>query len=366
MGQIKIASFNAEWMFGIFSLEWPWTSGTIHNSFPGGSWQGINLEAIEDIPQLCGRIAGVIQDVGPQIIGILEGPPLISQMKYFVKNFLNDDYIVYHSNDNIQTINALVHKSIANKVTAWQVNLPQLPTPWKGMYCYPWGEISATKRQSHYLVRKPLLVSYSPSPSNSLGIMLLHTKSKYSLLKTKDQWDNRDLNQQNHDAVMDALYARTKLSAEVKRIREFLGQQFWLPNSLASVMVMGDLNDGFANDVMEEEFLIHNIVDELAGTLLEPDLYFRHAMTPHTLSDPNTKSTHFYDPFQDAMVDELIDHILVSPAIWQKTGHFSIKTDSGKVERQAYDNHNADLDDQHPKRHLRPSDHRPVSVVIDY
>jgi Endonuclease/Exonuclease/phosphatase family len=354
MPSLKIATFNAEWMVSLFGGLWKaWQPPTIPNTFPGRRIGDIDLEPIEDVHGLCRRIAAVITDIQPDIIGIVEGPPRKDQLEAFVDQFLNGDYIVHHSNDNWQSINVLVHHSIAPQVTAWQPKLPPVSKRWTSIPYYPWGLISAEERKKHELDRHPLLISFKPDAEKELLLMVLHTKSKFSLLKTREQWDNRE-----REAILDALNARAKLSAEIFRIREFLNIQF---EQLAtgdpplSIILMGDLNDGPFADLMEQEFLIHNIVDELVGTLLEPDFHFRHAMTPQTLRTAAT--TQFPDPLQGGqIVEELIDHMLVSPALWQNTGPFGIRPDSCQVETQIYANHD---DDNGPerKRGLRPSDH---------
>jgi hypothetical protein len=99
MSELKIATFNAERMISIFGGLWTkWQSPNIPQSFPGKKLGGVTLEPIADVPALCERIAGVIREVGAQIISIEETPPLEEQMQVFVKRFLNDDYIVHYSN----------------------------------------------------------------------------------------------------------------------------------------------------------------------------------------------------------------------------------------------------------------------------
>ena len=127
MPQIKIATFNCEWMMSIFGGLWTdWIPPTIPDTFPGKHLGPIHLEPIEDVPALCERIAGVIRDMGAQILGIQEGPPRRDQMQAFVDRFLGGDYVVFQSNENRQSIHALVHKSLADQVTAWEPVLPPL------------------------------------------------------------------------------------------------------------------------------------------------------------------------------------------------------------------------------------------------
>ena len=360
MPQLKIATFNAEWMISIFGGLWKdWHSPDIPQSFPGKTIGGVHLEPIADVPGLCERIAGVIRDVGAQIIGIEEAPPLAAQMQVFVQRFLNDEYEVHYSNSRSQSICALVHRSISAAVTSQPPGGTQTrPFRTKVPY-YPWGGIAVADQRLHRFDRTPLLLDFQPAPGTAMRIIVVHTKSKYSLLKTKQQWDKRD-----RAAILDALDAREALSSEVMTMRQYLDVQLQPPDENKNIVVMGDFNDGPFAELIEREFLIHNIIDELAGTLLQPMRHFRHAMTPDVLATATT--TTFSDPVENGkIVNELIDHILVSPGIWQGRAPFPLVDGSCQVEVQAYEAHN---DDHGPvrQRGLRPSDHKPVSAVFTY
>ena len=90
----------------------------------------------------------------------------------------------------------------------------------------------------------------------------------------------------------------------------------------------------------------------------------RHAMQPATLR--TASSTRFEDALnQGNIIEELIDHMVVSPSIWQGTGHFRIVPNSCQVESAIWQ---AACADQGPddKREYRPSDHKPVSVTVEW
>ena len=188
----------------------------------------------------------------------------------------------------------------------------------------------------------------------------MHTKSKFSKLKTKKQWDERA---DKPEPVMDALSSRQKLSAEIARLRAVLTSIVAGGPSQASVVVVGDFNDGPFHDLMEQEFLTKNILDELVGSFLDPNSYFKHAMDPAVLASAST--TRFKDPLQGgAIVEELIDHIVVSPAIWSGLGNYSVQSGSCRIEETAWQ---LGVDgDPESARENRPSDHKPVSVVIEW
>ena len=141
------------------------------------------------------------------------------------------------------------------------------------------GAVRAADRKLHGCHRKPLVLRLEIPGKGATEILIAHTKSKYSLLKKRKQWVERD-----EAAILDALLVRAKLSAEAQIIRSYLESS--LDSGDHEMIVMGDLNDGPFFDRMEAEFLIHNIVDELVGTLLKPSTYLTHAMRPAQLERP--------------------------------------------------------------------------------
>lgn len=356
MPSLGIATFNVEWMLSIFGGQQTAWDGTIPATFPGKNLGSIRLEPIEDVPRLCQRIAGVIRGTGAQIIGIQEGPPLREQMELFVTRFLGGEYTVFTSNRNQQAVHALVHQSIAAKTEAFSAAGPETADLRAKIPFYPWGEIATAKK--HTFDRVPLVLTFRPVASRSLRVIVVHTKSKFSKLKTLAQWESRD-----RDAILDALLARQKLSAEVFRLRQYIVSDLASgANAPSGLVAMGDFNDGAAAELMEREFMIHNIIDELAGSLAEPDQYLKHAMHPQVLRDAFT--VEFPDPLSGgAMTRELIDHIVVSPSIWSGSGLFRLT--GSRVDHESYDAHD-DSSAGSRKRGDRPSDHRPVCATLEY
>jgi hypothetical protein len=363
MGQLKVCTFNIEWMLSIFGAKTDsaWLADPkIPTTFAGATRGGIKLSRIADLPDLCRRIGNVIEAIDPDVLFVEEGPPLPEQMRLFVKTFLDDAYVVHRSNRADQAVHALVRRSLDSSIEPW---LPAGATPqslWRKVPYYPWGAIAESQQKSHNLARWPLLLRSRLANGQDLVLGGVHTKSKFSKLKTKAQWNNREA---NPDPVLDALSSRQKLSAEVQRLREVLTSIVAAGPGQASVVVLGDFNDGPFFDLMEREFLIHNILDELVGSFLDPNTYFKHAMDPQVLASATT--TRFSDPLQGgAIVQELIDHVLVSPAIWSGQGAYGVRSGSCQVEEAAWQlgvNGNPDA-----TRGNRPSDHKPVSVVIEW
>jgi hypothetical protein len=359
MSKIKVVTFNAEWMISIFNGDWYEWDGTIHQSFAGKYLGPMRLEPIDDIPELCRRIAGTIKDTGGQIIGIQEGPPRQDQMEMFVKDHLGDAYAVFTSNSRHQTIHALVHKNITGEVTQRDPYSDDVKKMWHDIPFQPWGSIAREQRKLQDFYRRPLMLEYKSEEGKIMEILVLHSKSKTSDLKNAEQWEERD-----EEAVTDAILSRQKLSAEMQRLREYAEKRLDEMGDHHPMVIMGDLNDGPYAEDLEKEFLIHNIIDELVGTVLRPDVLLRHAMSPTLLA--TASSTEFNNPLKNNQLTRvLLDHILVSPGIWKAGGAFNLVPDSCKVEDAAYDKY-FDSTQGHEERHLRPGDHRPVSVELSY
>jgi endonuclease/exonuclease/phosphatase family metal-dependent hydrolase len=359
MSTVKIATFNIEWMTSIFNADWKQWDGTIKESFPGKYLGDIKLDPIEDVPGLCQRIANTITEVNPDIIGIQEGPPLKEQMELFVDKYLGGQYKVFVSNSRWQAIHTLVREPIAGKVSTRDPYSEDVKSLWHGIPFQPWGTVAKEDREHQDCYRRPLMLQYEPEDGRILEILVLHTKSKYSELKTQQQWEDRE-----PAAVLDALLQRQKLSAEILRLREYVENRLVAPHEEDCLVVMGDLNDGPLAEDLEKEFLIHNIIDEVVGSIVRPKVVLRHAMNENQIAV--SASTEFRNPMKgDQLTQELIDHIFVSPGIWEGNGNFSMTADSCIVEDGAY-NANSDPNLGQEKRHLRPSDHRPVSFELTF
>jgi endonuclease/exonuclease/phosphatase family metal-dependent hydrolase len=358
MPQLKIATFNIEWMISVFGGAAANWNGEIPASFPGKSLGQIRLARIDDVPALCQRIKGVIERVDPDILGVQEGPPLKAQMELFARRFLGDRYAVFQSNAKNQSVFALVRRSLAANTTQIGPADPALAPLNTPFFYYPWQGFRVEDRKRHRFDRLPLALDIVPAPGLKLHLVVVHTKSKFSKLKRRQQWEVRE-----KEAVLDALDSRQKLSAEVAQLRRYVSRQVAPPSANRNLVLIGDFNDGPLSDELEHEFLLHNIVDELAGSFLAPESYLTHAMAPAVLDRAVT--VRFPDPFlDDEVVGECIDHILVAPALLSGDAGLRLRAGSCVVESAAYDAFNDDAGDS--DRGLRPSDHRPVSAVVEF
>ena len=348
MAQLKIASFNVEWMVNLFKPGkaefWPKAS----------KCKGLGRKP-KDVPKVCQRIAGVIQDVKPDILGIVEGPPRKDQMELFVKQYLGGKYRTYSMLHGRQSNHALVRKGLGVKVQ----QVPETHAIYKHLSrkveYYTWGEIKKARLEK--FTRKPVVLRLSRG-GKAVEIMVFHTKSKISDLKRKKQWTSRD-----RPAILDALRSRQKLSAEMAAVRRYISHAIY-SKRVVGVIVMGDLNDGPHRDVFEENFLIHSIVDELRGGFHREVALMHHALPEDQLVGSRAFTAEFSDPTRGGKrVQTLLDHVLVSGVFLGKGGPLRLVLGKGKIEHQAFESH---LTGKGRKGDDRPSDHRPVSAVFSY
>lgn len=122
MGQLKVATYNIEWMLALFGAlpdaQWRATP-KIPKRFGGSARGGIRLAPIGDVHALCRRIAEGIRAVDADMLFVQEGPPLAEQMQLFVDSFLDGAYVVHRSNRSNQAVYALVRRSIAGRFRVW-------------------------------------------------------------------------------------------------------------------------------------------------------------------------------------------------------------------------------------------------------
>ncbi len=351
MPKLKVATFNVEWMANLFD-------GNSTNLYQGPSrFNGIGRKPA-DVQSVCERIAGVIWNSDAEIIGIQEGPKHNAQMETFVREYLDDAYDVYSITPRGRQCNhILVWKDIGFEVR----QLPETHDIYRHLQrrieYYRWGNVAKDSISSEYFTRLPVVLKLEVG-GRGIEFMVFHTKSKISDLKRKQEYTKRD-----KPKIISALRSRQKLSAEMYAIRRYLTHAIKNRRTDGCILV-GDLNDGPHRDVFEEQFLIHNIVDELRGGFHRESALMHHAL-PEEAIEPgraNAYTAKFSDPTQDGRtVKVLLDHVLVTTDIRHGTAPLRLIEGSGKIEHEVYDYWVSGT-----KAHQRPSDHRPVSAEFRY
>ena len=347
--EIKIATFNVEWMVDLFTPGRP-PLLTRHNPKTPGLGQ-----KPRDPQRVADRIAAVIERVDADILGICEGPPLHAQLAWFAKNKLDDTYTVHSMEDGSQSVHALVHRRLAG------LKVSQLPTS-DGVFArmravrpfYKFGNVARAEKGR--FARLPVILRLERR-GKTTELMVVHTKSKFSSLNKPSQWERKD-----RDAVIDAILVRQKLSLEMNVIRKYIAHRLY-SRSAEAVIVMGDMNDGVTRDIVDESYLLHSIVHELRGAFHHELALMRHVLSGKQLQRKGYAWTvEFADPAAGGRATRvLLDHMIFSPACLE-SGKVCFVPDSVRVEHRAYDRQ---LVNRGKTRDDRPSDHRPLSATFE-
>lgn len=347
--QIKIATFNVEWMVNLFKPNKPDLLTRQNKHTAGVGAKPKNPQGVAD------RIAAVIKDVDPDILGICEGPPFESQMQRFVEDKLDNQYAVYSMPDGSQSVHVLVHKRLNKGVKI--TPLPRTDKVYERLRTvrtfYRFGNVRDP--QKGRFTRLPVILRLVRK-GKTTEIMVVHTKSKISDLRKASQWETK-----NKDAVISAILSRQKLSIEMNVIRKYIAHRLY-SGSAEGIIVMGDMNDGLTRDIVDESYLLHSIVHELRGAFHHELALMRHVLNGKQLQRKKYAWTvEFKDPAaggKNARV--LLDHMIFSPACYDG-GRIRFIKDSGRVEHGAYDGH---VLKKGKSRDERPSDHKPLSAVF--
>ena len=161
--------------------------------------------------------------------------------------------------------------------------------------------------------------------------------------------------------VVAALLSRRRNGAEGMRLRSYLNQVL-AADAAARVVVLGDLNDGPGMDYFEERYLAHNVTDIIIGSAFEPEWLFAHAQ--HDVPAAQ-RFTAVFDDFvtNEANKHLLLDHILLSPGLAGPGPGVHVIPGSGTIHHAEYA---ANTVNNGANREDRPSDHRPVSVQLQF
>ena len=349
--EIKIATFNVEWMVNLFKPGKPnllVRAATGKKTNPGGR--------PKDPQGVADRIAAVIKAVDADVLGICEGPPLKAQLQRFVKDKLGDDYTVYSMPDGVQSVHALVHKRLNGAIKITQ--LPESDKVYERLSraraFYKFGNVRDELKGR--FTRLPVILRLDRR-GKTTEIMIVHTKSKFSALKSPTQWTKKD-----RTAIIDAIYARQKLSVEMNIIRKYIAHRLH-SRQVEAVIVLGDMNDGVTRDIIDENYLLHSIVHELRGAFQHELALMRHVLDGKQLQK---KSYAWTVEFKDAAqggknTRVLLDHMIFSPACLDG-GKVRFVKGSGRVEHAAF---NAQITKRGNKRDERPSDHVPLSARFE-
>jgi endonuclease/exonuclease/phosphatase family metal-dependent hydrolase len=343
---MRICSFNCEFM-----NDW-FTSDAAAPAFrPTFTRDGHT----SNTQQTAGRTAALIKAVDADILAIQEAPSRREEMALFIQTYLSDAGVARYQfflgdSGGAQKL-ALLYKpgSVNSAQLAPHEEIAMLLDPWL-------SDVDGSGFLSEYrFTRQPLVVNLKLG-GHDLQLIVAHTKSNF-INQGKQMWDNPATHQ---NYIIEALKNRRRNSSEGMRLRKYIDAV--LTNTpRADIVVLGDLNDGPGMDYFEENYLTHNVTDILTGSAFQPEWIFRHAQ--HDLP-PDKRYSAIFDDFVTGENAKhlLLDHILLSPGLGSGGGLRKV-ANSGTVHHAEYD---AQTVNQGLNREDRPSDHRPVSVQLQY
>jgi len=347
MSRLRIATYNIEWMNNLF------VKGKAKLRTEPAKGMGRFPQNPRGVAE---RIAGVINGIDAHIIGVQEGPSTLEQMQYFVDEFLDGRYKASGIESGAQSIYALVRDDCPMKATAYDSSSVYYKRLAKPVLFQPWGEVNKAKEYS--MARPPALLRLAPDDDkNPVHVIVAHTKSQFTKGFTKAKFEAREAK-----AMREAILSRQKLSADVAALRRHVTNVILEKQNAAGAIVMGDLNDGFTRGVFETEFLLQSLVDELRGSFRRQSALLDHALSEAQLRKKDTFTVEFRSPEKRGITRELIDHILVTPALLKSDFWLQLKPDEARI---AHDISKAHTSGTGAKADDRPSDHVPVFADFD-
>jgi endonuclease/exonuclease/phosphatase family metal-dependent hydrolase len=334
MPKLRVVSANLEWMNRWFTAD------------PDPvAWRQPYQSEDEwlDPQEAAQRAARMLHAIDGDVIAIQEGPSRPAELQLFVADHLPGYQSFLSASGGQQKLGVLVRNGLPAAVAASE---QILSSPWSAAIVGP------AVLEPYSFTRPPFVVDVTLA-GKTLKIIALHLKSNF-INNGQHLW-----NTDRQAYVDEALRDRRRISTEGMRVRSYL-DKLVTADPQAKCLVLGDLNDGPGRDYFEENYLSHNVTDILLGSGFEPELNFSHAQHDVAKAD---RYTAVFDDFVEGVQNNhlLLDHVLVSPGL--AMGSVRKIAHSGSIHHTEWQ---AQVQGNGGRRMDRPSDHRPVSLQIDY
>lgn len=378
MQAFKITSWNAEWLTDCFDVArgaHPPGSRAYGRKRPSAANAGAKLAALR----------AEILEINPDILCLLEAIPGTADMQAFQATYLPEYTLVVRSGHDAsyatrgeQWIWFLVKPELAAATSPslldieiwqsytqetsegdhtagkWHVSAPDLDK--KTLTAGP----NTRLEHSHYRHPQVLVLNYGGSRVEVIGA---HLKSKHIGMEIPkpNPGEDRETYLSRPDmrwALANAHVARAKLSSEASDVRYYIDKRFE-QEPLPIIFMVGDFNDGPGKELLEREYLLHDLIGNLQG-----DVFFARKFMNHALFD-YPQDLRWTTQFSDALDPKrspkiLLDHIIFTEALSRRgIGPLLVEPTSGLVEHEIHDRINAPLPDA-----AKTSDHKPVSLVV--
>lgn len=376
---MKLTCWNAEWLdsaWGVVTGKYAPEEYKFPHNVPKMSAAKKRIKAVSEY----------ITMLDASVLFLCEAPKGETEMNDFVKKHAKEyDLMTRANGDSYETEGRqwqwfLVKKDVADRFAPslvpvstwrqfasdedpsigtdgeWKVALPRLKTV-GGV-----KDVPVSSRVPHSFYREPQVLRFSFGGAQH-EVIGAHLKSKFTGGKPRarrvgESFDEYlDSSKKVREYIAKSHAARVKLSSEALVIRAYLDRRF-AQDADPSIFVVGDLNDGPGKELMEREYLLHDLISNLQG-----DVFFARKFLNHALFDQPTQ-LRWTSKFKDSLDPDrnehiLLDHILFTQALTRSgSSPLQVRSGAGRVEHLLHEQAEAELG-----RGLL-SDHRPVSVNI--
>ncbi|WP_137131931.1 endonuclease/exonuclease/phosphatase family protein [Rhizobium sp. FY34] len=375
----KLTSWNVEWLIDAYGV----VSGLFEEkskSFTG------RRPSMADAEAKLKALRQEVLEMDPDILFFIEAIRGAEAMAQFAQSYLPEYKLITHAGKDDKAYGTLgeqwmwflVKPALADRTGAHLLDLAiwksyteqaSLGSHRNGRWTFSAPSLDkknmssgANIRQEHEHYRHPqiLVMSYE---GRRIEIIGCHFKSKHIGIdvpqRQADEADKAYFERADVSWFMaNAHVARAKLTTEASDVRYYIDKRFD-QEELPIIFVIGDLNDGPGKELLEREYLLHDLIGVLQG-----DIFFARRFLNHALFDypQNLRWTaRFEDKLDPARKPTiLLDHITFTEAISRRgLGPLIIKPQSGFIEHEVHDRINAVLSDK-----AKTSDHAPVSLVV--
>jgi hypothetical protein len=364
MESVKIVSWN---------LEWSNTLLTDLDRLDGPAKQKATVRLA--------AISREIEEIGADILAITEGPSGEERATRFFSQSAPGYRLVIHGDptgkayrtQGFQWIWFLVREgvpinsklmnldrwvqltaqaSLDQNMGKWKVALPKFTESDGSLLLEP------EKTHKHYRHPQVLLVEVD---GFRFEIVAAHLKSKRVNTATPPGPGQDGFFRDNPAFVAEIVTARAKLTSEASDVRYFIDGRFKEDGNVP-IVLLGDFNDGPGKELVEEQFLLHDLISNLQGEVFFARRFLNHAL--FDFDDAQRWTVEFEDKLDPRRPREiLLDHILFTQSFVgdYKAGMapFEVKPRSGKVEHAVHHAVNSTV-----SKGSQTSDHRPVSVTL--
>ena len=384
MGGFKLTTWNVEWLVHAFRVDTgavPAGARQRNHRMPSGEQAKAKLEAIREEISL----------IDPDILLLTEAIPDPEEMSEFVRAYLPNYVLIDRAGQSKQSYHIrgdqwmwfLTKPEIKEKRRAHLLDNATWCAYTKKIYTkqrarrqhrdgYWWislphidkksGLVGAHELKSHCHHRHPqvLVIDWEGGRIEFIGV---HLKSKF----TGERVPTRQPNEKDKDYytradvkrfMAKAVQARAKLTTEATDVRHYIDHRF-AQEPLPAIFLLGDLNDGPGKELLEREYMLHDLIGNLQG-----DVFFARQFLSHALFDSSDRfrwTVEFKDELDPSRRPYiLLDHIIFTEALTRRGKcPLIVHPRMGRVEHEIHDRVASVV----PAK-TTISDHRPVSLVV--